>query len=660
MESSQWQICHLASVLGVSVPYVNTSTYLYTMLIYDEKGRVIQAKSTNITGGTDITTTQYGWQGLPLVTVVKTHNSVSQQPESITIVTKNSYDELGRLVQTEKKQALNAGSMSAYSAINEMKYDALGQLREKKLAPAFNSNVGLETLTYDYNIRGWLLGANRDYARDDNEAHYFGFDLGYDKANNNLIGNKSYAAAQYNGNIAGTVWKSKGDGEKRKYDFSYDAVNRLMKADFGQYDGSAFNTNAGIDFSMKMGNGTDPLTAYDANGNIKSMTQSGLIINSSAIIDSLTYTYYTNRNKLLKVVDAITADNKLGDFQNGSSGTGNDYSYDANGNLTSDANKDISSITYNYLNLPSVITVTGKGTITYTYDAAGNKLKKVTVDNTVSPAKTTTTLYVGGAVYENDTLQLIAHEEGRIRPVKDANNNITGFVYDYFLKDHLGNIRMVLTEQKDTSFYPPASMETAQSAIENALYANVNNTRVDNPPNYPTDNYTNPNEKVAKTNEKFETIGPAIILKVMAGDKFNIRVSSWYKKNGATPSNPKGWLAEDLAYSLISSLTGTRGPVHGAITSAQLTSSGVMPTAVSSFLGNRPAPGSTKPRGYLNWILLDEQFKFVQSGSGAEQVGDDNTFTVHTKTNMPIDKNGYLYVFVSNETPNISVYWDNL
>ncbi len=65
----------------------------------------------------------------------------------------------------------------------------------------------------------------------------------------------------------------------------------------------------------------------------------------------------------------------LGDFKNAAN-VDDDYSYDVNGNLTLDKNKSISSITYNHLNLPQVITVTGKGTITYTYDAAGNKLKK--------------------------------------------------------------------------------------------------------------------------------------------------------------------------------------------------------------------------------------------------------------------------------------------
>lgn len=118
---------------------------------------------------------------------------------------------------------------------------------------------------------------------------------------------------------------------------------------------------------------------YDANGNIITMNQKGLKLNTSPTIDQLTYTYTLNTNKLVKVADAIvTADNgKLGDFKDGSNGTTDDYTYDVNGNLTLDQNKAISSITYNHLNLPWVIT-TSKGTITYTYDAGGIKQKKTT------------------------------------------------------------------------------------------------------------------------------------------------------------------------------------------------------------------------------------------------------------------------------------------
>ncbi|MGN6532038.1 MAG: hypothetical protein ACTHK0_09820 [Ginsengibacter sp.] len=74
------------------------------------------------------------------------------------------------------------------------------------------------------------------------------------------------------------------------------------------------------------------------------------------------------------------------------------------------------------------------------------------------------TTYIGGFVYQNDTLQFAGHEEGRVRPqlISPATgytpSNIN-WVYDYFEKDHLGNVRMVLTEEKDTSIYPAVTFE---------------------------------------------------------------------------------------------------------------------------------------------------------------------------------------------------------
>jgi RHS repeat-associated protein len=666
--------------------------WLETVNYYDDKGRVVQTQADNYNGGKEEMINRYDFSA-KIVCSYTMHNNPSSAVGVVRIKTNMNYDDMGRVMNISKQ--LNDDA-TTNKVIVQNEYNSLGQLKKKSLGN-YPGNPGqpLETLNYDYSVRGWLLGENRDYAKSSSSTtNYFGFDLGYDKTAIAPTGGSSigsYVNSELNGNIGGMVWKSAGDGEIRKYDFSYDNANRLMKADFNQYTSGSFNKTANVDFSVKMGDGTDPSSAYDANGNIKRMQQWGLKISSSSQIDDLTYNYdfFNKSNKLLNVADAFNDNQtKLGDFRVSAlnpvqtkTTTTVDYSYDDNGNLVKDLNKDLvtysggNGIQYNYLNLPTTITVkkdavSNKGTITYTYDAAGNKLKKVTVDNTTTGKTiTTTTTYMGGFVYESktitpadinnpdysDNLQFISFEEGRIRPTDSAHT----WVYDYFLKDHLGNVRMVLTDEQKTDAYPAATMETAQAATEEALYANVNTTRVDKPAGYPNDTYTNPNDKVAKTNGSGNKMGPSIILKVMAGDHFNIRVSSWYNKNGTNPGSPNG-IASDLATSLINSLTGTGGPLHGTISSAQLTNSGVMSTTVNDFLSTQPAAGSVKPKAYLNWVLLDEQFKFVQNGSSAEQVGNDQEFKTFTKTNLPVTKNGYLYVYVSNETPNIDVFFDNL
>ncbi len=384
-----------------------------------------------------------------------------------------TYDALNRLVNTSKQlknSLVNNNAETGVINVSSMQYDALGQLKVKNLG---NTRSGsnytgspLDIQTYEYNIRGWLLGINRNFITTQPSSNnsnilgesfttppsytagnYFGFELAYD--NNGVLGNYNHL---YNGNISGMSWKSIHDEQVRKYDFTYDEANRLKTADFNQFTSGYFNKNAGVNYSVNNLN-------YDKNGNILSMNQMGLrtlTATNSALVDQLSYAYQSGSNKLAKVTDAALANgNVLGDFQDGTN-DGDDYTYDANGNLISDANKGISSIQYNYLNLPQTISMTGKGTISFTYDAAGNKLQKLVVDNT--NGTTTTTQYLGGLIYQNDVLQYIAQEEGRIRI--NANNN--DFIFDYFLKDHLGNTRMTITDDNNaaspvidaTSYYP--------------------------------------------------------------------------------------------------------------------------------------------------------------------------------------------------------------
>jgi RHS repeat-associated protein len=672
---------------------LNTTSYVSSVNIYDDRGRVIQVKTINSTTGTDVVTTQYSFAGQPLVMVQKQEKAGVPAQTSV-VVTQLTYDDLNRVTKTEKKLSntlVNTGTMpTAFTTISTNEYDALGQLKKKlvgsKKDPAtgnyYTTRQALQELVYDYNIRGWMLGMNRDYLTTEgqtSDGKYFGFELGYDKATTKS-GRSFVSAVQYNGNITGMVWKSDGDDIRRKYDFAYDAVNRLMKGDFEQQNGDdhVWN-NTQINYTMKMGDGITATSAYDANGNIQAMTQFGfkLGVVSTTPIDNLTYNYTTNTNKLLQVTD-VNNDNfsKLGDFKyDAATKTATDYSYDVNGNLTLDNNKKISSITYNHLNLPLLITVTGKGTIAYTYDAAGNKQKKVTTENgatvpyngaNITSNITTTTTYLGGSVFETklyshasltalnytDRLQFIAQEEGRIR----FKTETTTLQYDYMLKDHLGNVRMVLTEELQTDTYPAATMETAAAANEELYYSNLPSTRTTTlPSGYPA-NTPAGNAVVAKVSSASgaQKVGPAITLKVMAGDKFNLIVNSWYKKNGVTPGTPVSPLTD-----LVNALAGNFATAGGKFSATEITNSGTLSPATSQFL-NTQTVNSGVPKAYINWVLFDEQFKIVGSSSGFEQVGADQVYTSHVKNGMPIDKNGYLYIYVSNETPNIDVFFDNL
>jgi len=173
-------------------------------------------------------------------------------------------------------------------------------------------------------------------------------------------------------------------------------------------------------------------------------------------IDDLTYNYTTNSNKLISVSDAIiTGVSHDLQFKNGSV---KPYTYDANGNALFIPNKN-TTITYNYLNLPSKDSITGQGIISYIYDASGNKLKKNYTD---IQAHSTDSYYQGSILKINDQT-IVQTGEGRM--VYDNFSHLWGYEYD--LKDHLGNTRVSFSadsaEVKPLQYkdYYPFGMEMA-------------------------------------------------------------------------------------------------------------------------------------------------------------------------------------------------------
>ncbi len=637
-------------ITGSRVKVLGTaSTYIWTVNFYDEKGRTIQSQNTNNTGGKDTTTSQYSFSG-QLLRSLSGHGKGGNNPQQCAIFTKIMYDEVGRVTSTVKKTG-----KSPEDTINRMTYDEIGQLVTKKLGQQRNSisnfnylATPVETFNYEYNIRGWLRSINKEYARGINNASWFGMELNYEYG---------FTQNQLNGNISGMCWRSKGDGERRAYGFTYDNGNRLLKADFTQCSSGSWNTSAGIDFSLRSMN-------YDVNGNILSMNQMGLKVSTSILIDSLVYGYLNNSNKLKYVTDKVndTAAH-LGDFTEINNSATQDYWYDGNGSMNKDNNKNISSIAYNYLNLPTTVTVNAKGTINYVYDAGGNKLQKTTTDNTANPSKITVTDYVGAFVYQNDTLQLIAHEEGRTRPATYGRTDT--MYYDFFVKDHLGNVRAVLTDQLQQDAYPVASLETGVINNEKNYYSGLDNAVVNKNTvsGYPTnDTYTNPNDFVQKLKGNTTKIGAAILLKVMAGDKLSVHTNWWYKLGANDPSNSQSPIPDILA----ALMTGLPGISNDKIIQTQISNS-VLSPGVNGFINSRDASvNAGKPKAWLNILVLDEQLNLVNTNDGKnsffQQVGTGNTSSVQqiNVVNRDITKNGYVYIYVSNESTDVNVYFDNL
>ena len=287
---------------------------------------------------------------------------------------------------------------------------------------------------------------------------------------------------RYNGDISSMDWFK---GNVGKYDFHYDGVGRLEKAEYKTYDGSEnsrFNTSY----------------EYDRMGNIISLTRKGLLDDGEyGLVDNLVLEY--DGNRLVCATD-ISGEGPLYKgafhFRDGSD-EAFEYSYDRNGNMTKDLNKEICKIEYNVLNLPQKVTMSNNRFVKYKYSATGNKLQAIYSvsglkliqpmskvmsdrsgnDDTLSssdinlgaslsdsfadPSTSGSSQniyglpvldYCGNIVYSDDKPVKILFDGGYVSIKKGVPT------YHFFLRDHLGNVRVVadangkLEERND--YYP--------------------------------------------------------------------------------------------------------------------------------------------------------------------------------------------------------------
>ncbi|HEX4851683.1 MAG TPA: hypothetical protein VFV08_12785, partial [Puia sp.] len=177
------------------------------------------------------------------------------------------------------------------------------------------------------------------------------------------------SSGKFNGNIAEIDWNiSSAEGLKR-YNYQYDSLNRLLKGSYSEPNSSVAQNNY---FNEEL--------SYDLNGNIKSLKRYSRPVSggiTAEMIDDLIYNYQNGDKS--NILDRITLPSGVLNNSSGYNALQGTMLYNPNGNMTDHPDRKM-KISYNYLNLPNNIAVSGKliekSNTSYIYRADGTKVSK--------------------------------------------------------------------------------------------------------------------------------------------------------------------------------------------------------------------------------------------------------------------------------------------
>jgi RHS repeat-associated protein len=284
----------------------------------------------------------------------------------------------------------------------------------------------------------------------------------------------------WNGNIRHMVtaiqpfMASTGKPQARAY--KYDQLNRI--ADAYTYNQVELDSNL-WKYTGSANSDYEEHFTYDANGNIKTLTRNGTTADGGYLyMDDFTYNYTSGTNKLTHVDDTRGTGHYSDDIDDQSAGN---YTYDAIGNMVSDAAEQIATVSWTVYGKIKNITRTGgstkpalayeytpdghrvskkvtetNGNITYTYyirDAQGNTMSTYT-RYTQTDADDTFTwkeAHIYGSarlgVYNADKI-LVCNGTNTTNPLaSNEYTNIRG-KRNYELSNHLGNVLAVITDRR--------------------------------------------------------------------------------------------------------------------------------------------------------------------------------------------------------------------
>ncbi|OGX85366.1 DUF6443 domain-containing protein [Hymenobacter glacialis] len=667
---------------------LNAGTWLTTVLYHDDKGRTVQTVADHSGGGEERTSVKLDFAG-KILQNYRSHSFASASSggslSTHCIYQEQEYDHAGRPTKSWMKID-NQGKILSM----QLEYNSAGQIVDKKLhspdwltGTALNPGLTfLQSVDYRYNIRGWLTNINNrnisnnewlddadpntdndgtgadayDAASPRVEPDLFGFELKYDNRHDIGLGHP----AQYNGNIATALWKTGNPATGRvlrAYAYKYDHLNRLLSADYRTYEAPTYtwqvnNTN----YSAKSG--------YDLNGNLRSLTRQGNRTNGvHGAIDQLSYHYSpTNGNRLVAVDDKVNQvlpagttqpndfEDRTGPYVQGFNSE--EYTYDQNGNLTADANKEITDISYNELNLPVWIHLTNSRYINFKYSGAGTKLRKITYEWNGSTYLTHTTDYPSGFVFEDGTLKSAPTPEGRILYTPSANLSPgeLNWKYEYFIKDHLGNLRFAFRDHGARTQQRTASMEPANADKEEQEFAHVAETRQRDAQHARTGDYV---ARLSATEGR--RLGPSITLAVHAGDSVRAEVYGRYDHG-----SPVGGLVQRGAVVIGAVVAGSPGSISSEKLQPQAGRNrwrpywGLSVGLIPHLLKQRE---KELPRAFLRYELFDQDSQLVRSSIQPLQRTATDEWQ-HLEAGIKADSAGYVQVSLVNES-GTPAYFDD-
>ena len=432
----RWETLYPAPAVGGTVPAGTPSVTRYYH--YDSKGRVIQIKEFWSDGWSTRRSTKYDFVGNVLAEK-EVHESSGGRCDSL--VTEYGYDERGRRISLCR--SLDGDVLRPVYYV----YDELGRLSRKTIGdgPDYVGNV-----TFTYDLHGWTKEIEVETGWDDETV--FSETLSYADTL------KDPYACRFDGNISGTAFTHRiltdGNGQPDSYlqtntwSYAYDGLKRLTDAN--HYPGATLTPSL---------TDTERDIAYDLNGNITFLKRYG----NTGLENDLSFNHDGNRMTALSDANAMGTD----------AGT-KSFTYDANGNMTSDGRKGL-ELTWNVLNLVDSAAMHGSS-LKYAWLSDGTLASVKADDGTGNGVQKR---YMGSFVYTSDTgssadepteVESIAWDEGRIlmnlptvvdtvavidipeggeQAIVDTvavdSAAVTGLYRDcLYAVDHLGNVRAVI------------------------------------------------------------------------------------------------------------------------------------------------------------------------------------------------------------------------